>query len=128
MEALAKLIITLLHAGTAAHVLHLQARGPGSLARHEALGAFYGAIVDLADELAEVSQGEQNAIVDAYPDGYVNPGQAGALSDALEFMQSLRTFVAETRKDISQASHIQNLVDEIAALIDRTIYKLENLQ
>lgn len=128
MDEIAKLVITLLHASTAAHVLHLQAKGPGSLARHEALGEFYDAIVGKVDKLAEVYQGNQHAIITPYPDGYVNPGQSGALSDALEFMQALSEFVAESRKGISQASHIQNLVDEIAELIDGTIYKLENLQ
>lgn len=128
MEEIAKLVITLMHARTAAHVLHLQAVGPGSKARHEALGEFYGGVVGLTDKLAEVYQGHQHAIIAPYPDGYVNPAQNGAPSDALEFMQALSDFVAGTRKGISQASHIQNLVDEIAALIDGTIYKLENLQ
>lgn len=128
MDEIAKLVITLLHASTAAHVLHLQVKGPGSLARHEALGDFYGGIVGLADDLAEVCQGSMGNVITPYPDGYVNPGQSGTPSDAVEFMQALRNFVSETRKGIDQASHIQNLVDEIAALIDRTIYKLEQLQ
>lgn len=128
MDEIAKLVITLLHASTAAHVLHLQAVGVGSKARHEALGAFYGSMVGLTDKLAEVYQGNGRAIITPYPDGYVNPGQNGTLSDALEFMQALSEFVAEARKGISQASHIQNLVDEIAELIDGTIYQLENLQ
>lgn len=128
MDAIANLIITLLHAGTAAHVLHLQAKGPGSLARHEALGAFYGAVIDKADAIAEAYQGNQHAIIAPYPDGYVNPMQNGAPSDALEFMQALSDFVATTRKDVVQVSQIQNLIDEVAALIDSTVYKLENLQ
>ena len=128
MDEIAKLVITLLHAGTAAHVLHLQAKGPGSLARHEVLGEFYSGIVSKADALAEVYQGHQHAIIEPYPEGYVNPGQSGAPSDAVEFMQALSEFVADARKGIPQASHIQNLVDEIAELIDGTIYKLENLQ
>lgn len=128
MDAIANLIITLLHAGTAAHVLHLQAKGAGSYARHSALGEFYGEIIDRADALAEAYQGAGRAIIAPYPDGYVNPGQDGTQQDALEFLQALGEFVATTRKDVLQSSQIQNLIDEVAELIDSTIYKIENLQ
>lgn len=127
MDKIAELIITLLHAGTAAHVLHLQATGAGSYARHKALDDFYHGIIDGADEIVEAYQGKYG-IVAPYPDGYVNPVQNGAQSDALGFLKALNEYVAEARTQIAQDSEIQNLVDECVALIDSTIYKIERLQ
>jgi DNA-binding ferritin-like protein len=127
MDPIASLILTLFHAGTAAHVLHLQAVGPGSFARHSALNDFYHDVIDAADEIAECWQGKYG-IITPYAEGYANPGQNGTPSDALDFLKSLNAFVAETRKDVVQDSEIQNLIDEVVALIDRTIYKVERLQ
>jgi hypothetical protein len=40
-----------------AHKAHLRATGPGSFAKHDALGDFYPAVIDLADSLVEAYQG-----------------------------------------------------------------------
>lgn len=128
MEAIAKLIITLMHAGTAAHILHLQAVGAGSFARHLALNDFYNEIIDKADDIAEAWQGRNRAIITGYPDGYVNPPQTGTKEDVLSFLLSLQEFVDTTRQDVDQNSEIQNLIDEASQLIDSTIYKIEQLQ
>lgn len=128
MDAIAKLIITLFHAGTAAHVLHLQAQGAGSYARHKALDDFYNGIIGKADAIAEAWQGRNRQIIEGYPDGYVNPPQDGSKEAALEFLVSLSNFVDETRKEIDQRSEIQNLIDEVQELIDSTIYLTERLQ
>lgn len=128
MEAIAKLIITLMHAGTAAHILHLQAVGTGSYARHKALDSFYHDIIDKADDIAEAWQGRNRQIIVGYPDGYVNPPQSGSKEDVLEFLTSLLAFVDETRAEVDQRSEIQNLIDEATSLIDSTIYFIEQLQ
>lgn len=128
MEAIAKLIITLFHAGTAAHVLHLQAEGAGSFARHKALDDFYHGVIDKADAIAEAWQGRNRQIITGYPDGYVNPPQDGTQASVLTFLLALSDFVDETRKEVDQRSEIQNLIDEAQELIDDTIYFIERLQ
>jgi DNA-binding ferritin-like protein len=128
MEAIAKLIITLMHAGTAAHVLHLQATGPGSYARHKALDDFYKGIIDKADSIAEAWQGRNRQIIVGYPDGYVNPPQDGSKQAVLDFLTALLAFVDETRTEVDQRSEIQNLIDEAVSFIDDTIYFIEQLQ
>lgn len=128
MDAIAKLIITLFHAGTAAHVLHLQAEGVGSDARHRALADFYDGIVGKTDKLAECWQGRNRQIITGYPDGYVNPPQDGTQASVLTFLAALSDFVDQTRVDIDQRSEIQNLIDEVQELIDQTIYRVERLQ
>jgi hypothetical protein len=48
----------------------------------------------------------------------------------LEELQQLRDYVEEERKgpEIPQDSEIQNSIDEIASLIDSTLYKLTFLK
>lgn len=128
MEAIANLIITLMHAGTAAHVLHLQAIGAGSFARHSALNDFYQGIIDKADDIAEAWQGRNRQIISGYPDGYVNPPQDGSKEAVMGFLTALLAFIDETRADVDQHSEIQNLIDEAVSFIDGTIYKIEQLQ
>lgn len=128
MEPIARLIITLLHAGTAAHVLHLQSEGAGSYARHKALADFYSGIIDHADAIAEAWQGRNRQIITGYPDGYVNPPQDGTQAAVLAFLTALSDFVDETRAQVDQRSEIQNLIDEAQTLIDDTIYSIERLQ
>ena len=53
-------ILTLLHAATNAHILHLRSR---SFAEHSALGEFYQALPDLADKLAEAIQGAEQQLL-----------------------------------------------------------------
>jgi DNA-binding ferritin-like protein len=128
MEAIAKLIITLMHAGTAAHILHLQATGAGSFARHKALDEFYNEVIGKADDIAEAWQGRNRQIITGYPDGYVNPPQDGSKEAVMEFLTSLLAFIDETRTEVDQHSEIQNLIDEASQLVDSTIYKIEQLQ
>jgi hypothetical protein len=43
-------------------------------------------------------------------------------------LTSLKNFVDDARKDLPQETQIQNIVDEIAQLIDSTLYKLRFLK
>jgi DNA-binding ferritin-like protein len=127
-EAMEKNIIgefvgTLLHSATLTHIKHLQAIGEGSYATHQALGQFYEEIVDLADTLAEAIQGITGTIIDGYPDVFGNTPSA-----PLEYLKSLKAYVDKYREDMPQASEIQNEIDNIANLINSTIYKLTFLR
>ena len=62
----ADFISKLLHGVTAAHMLHLMAKGPGSYAAHKALGALYEGLEEQADSLAEECMGV-HGIIESFP-------------------------------------------------------------
>ena len=111
------LIMELLHSSTNAHVQHLKAR---SYAAHMALGNYYESIVEKADALAEAYQGRYG-IVD-YPN---LPYKLE--SDSIMMLKGLRRYIDDNRMMMVQDSELQNLLDEVVALIDTTLYKLEFL-
>lgn len=115
-----KLILTLLHARTAAHVLHLKSR---SYSEHVALGEFYEEIGELADTLAETYQGEY---------GFIEfPGTAYRTpATALDLLDDTRETLDECAAkgwDVED-THLNNICDEIRQLIGRTSYKLRFLK
>ena len=116
-----ELLITLLNAATIGHVLHLQSR---SYAEHKTLNTFYSELPDLVDSVIEAWQGRHGELVD-YPDQMVEVIEN---RDALEFVNYLKVLLEEERYVLGEESEIQNLVDEIAALIDSTLYKLTFLK
>lgn len=111
--------LTLLHAVTNTHILHLQSR---SYSEHKALGHFYEDLDDLVDSLIEAIQGLTGEIVQ-YPADYYAPADNG-----LAELEDLKEYVATTRAQLPQESEIQNIVDEISQLIDQTCYKLKFLK
>jgi len=116
-----ELLITLLNSATIAHVLHLRTR---SYSEHKALDGFYNAMPGLVDSVIEAWQGRHGELID-YPDQVVEISEH---RDALEYMMFLKIVVDEDRSVLGDESEIQNLVDEISALIDSTIYKLTFLK
>jgi hypothetical protein len=48
--------------------------------------------------------------------------------DPVKYLESLQNFVADARQDLPQDSELQNLIDEIADLINTTTYKLKFLK
>ena len=48
--------------------------------------------------------------------------------DPVDYFTRLKDFVEEARKDLPQDTELQNLVDEIADLINSTLYKLRFLK
>ncbi len=113
----AALIMQLFHARTNAHVLHLRTR---SYAQHKALGEFYDEVVGLSDDLAESYQGRYG--IQDYPElPYKYDG------DAVTMIKSLRRYIDENRMMMCEHSELQNKIDEIVALLNTTLYKLENL-
>lgn len=111
----------LLESVTVTHILHLQAQGIGSFARHMALDAYYNEMQDLADQVIEEYQGCYDLVLD-YRRVIETP------TDALEYMDGLYDYVESARYGVSDETHIQNRIDEICGLIARTRYKLRNLE
>jgi DNA-binding ferritin-like protein len=114
---------TLLHSATVAHIMHLQAIGEGSFAKHTALGTYYDSIVETTDALAEAIQGCTGEIILAYPSMFGNPAV-----ESLDYLKSIREYVMANRDLISDQSNIQNEIDTIMTLLDSTIYKLTFLR
>lgn len=112
-------ILTLLHAATNAHLLHLQSK---SYSEHMALGEFYEGLPALVDSLAEAIQGLEGDLIE-YPVDYYAPASTG-----LEELTMLKDYVEENRLSLPGNTEIQNLIDEVAAFIDSTIYKLRFLR
>jgi DNA-binding ferritin-like protein len=115
MKEAAEFIQTLLHAATNTHILHWQTK---SYAEHVALGKFYTELPELVDQLAEAIMGRYD-ITFTFKDSYYTPAATGKAE-----LESLKEYVQEERKEIPQDSEIQNLCDEIAQLIDSTLYML----
>ena len=106
-----------------AHIYHLQVNGEmGSHAEHVALGEYYDAILDLIDMLIETYQGQYGIV-----DGYQTIDTAGTRTkEVIAYFEELTEFVKHGRKAISlEDTHLQNIIDEVVALIYRTLYKLK---
>jgi hypothetical protein len=110
-------IMMMLHSQTNAHILHLQSR---SYSEHKALQSYYKHIDGLIDDYVEAYQGIYG-IVDNYPTTYTAP------TKPLEYMIGLSDYLTQARPSLPQDSELLNILDEMAALIDQTIYKLRFL-
>lgn len=86
-----------------------------------ALGTYYDEVVDLVDALAEAYFGCYGKIT-SFPDTSHMP------TDPLKYMESLQQFVKEARTDLPQESQFVQLIDNIAELLDTTVYKLKFLK
>ena len=115
------LMMCLLHSVTNAHILHLQSR---SYSEHQALGTYYSEVGDLVDAFIEAYQGKYN-IIDNYPVQYEAP-PAGAVT----YLEYLKTEVETKRRaaGFPQDTELQNEMDNIANLINSTLYKLRFLK
>lgn len=116
--AAAEFFMTLLHAATSGHILHLQTR---SYAQHKALDEFYSSIVDQADGLIEAYQGKYGLVLD-YPSGYAVP-----VTEPVQFLSELSDYITFNRPSVGSDSELQNIIDGVMELIDSTIYKLRFL-
>ena len=112
-------ILVLLHAATNTHIQHWQTR---SFSEHMALNTFYQELPERIDDLVEAIQGAYGEILQ-FPEEYYRPADT-----PLDELEQLKEYVEENRQAISPRSEIQNLIDEIAQLIDSTLYKLRFLK
>ena len=109
---------TMLHSITCAHMLHLKTT---SYAAHKALQNYYEDIEDLIDTWIESYQGKYSTI-ETYDNTFVNH------DNALEYMIEVSDYVTRTRKSLPADTELQNIIDEMASLIDSTIYKLRRFK
>ena len=113
-------VMCLLHSVTNAHILHFQTP---SFSEHMALGTFYGEIGDHVDDFVEAFQGKYGLLTKYQADYKLPP------SEPVEYLNYLKNEVATLRRlpNFPQDSELQNITDEIAQLIDSTLYKLRFL-
>jgi hypothetical protein len=98
------------------HREHLETR---SYADHKALEEFYLEIIEKADDFFETFSGAH---------GRPKFGPYRKLTGtAREELKKFRAWIASNRKEMTDQSHLQNIIDEIVALVNRTLYKLEYL-
>lgn len=113
-----ELICELLEAEQQARVFHWNT---SSFAEHKAMGDFYEAIGDLVDTFVEAYMGEH---------GRVNAGHEleimpYTMDAPLTFVQSLLGYIkSDARMCCMGNSALNNILDEIQALCEKTIYLL----
>jgi hypothetical protein len=107
--------LTLLHAATNGHILHLQTK---SYSEHKAMQKYYEELPDLVDRIIEEWQGAYQIIVE-YPNTYQAPS-----SDSLTEVTMIRDYLVANRDVVGPYTSLQNDVDELMSLLDSTIYKL----
>jgi hypothetical protein len=114
-------VMCLLHSVTNGHILHLTTT---SYSQHMALEVYYTRISDLVDDFVEAFQGKYGLLT-KFTDDYAIPP-----SNALDYLSYLNAEVATLRKadGFPKDTELQNITDEIAALIDSTTYKLRFLK
>ena len=110
-------VSVLLHSATNTHFMHLQTK---SFAVHSALGDYYDAIVELTDKWAEAYQGCYSVIAEY-------PKEFHIAKDPVKYLTQIKDFVESMRKALPAETQLQNIQDEIAGLIDGTLYKLRVL-
>jgi hypothetical protein len=121
-EIIGQFISTLFSSRTQAHVFHLQT---DSFAEHKALNDYYDEIIDITDGLVESYQGKYG-IIRGY--GNVSLQEFQNCEGVIAYFEMLYTYVEKSRQMLPQDTYIQNQIDEVAALITSTLYKLRFLK
>jgi hypothetical protein len=119
----AKFFSKLFESREMAHIYHLQVNGePGSHAKHTALGDYYDGVLGFIDDIIEIWQG-QYGIIEEYD---VIDTKETSSKDTIEYFNELARFIKEERKCIpTEDTHLHNIVDEVVALVYKTLYKLK---
>jgi len=109
----------LLHGVTAAHIHHWNT---SSYSQHKALGKFYDQLADLADSFVEATLLQKGKIISSEKALFL--GENG-----LELVKYVYAETEANRKapGFPQASEVQNIVDEIAALCRHTEFLMNRL-
>ena len=116
-EDLGTIIGILFMSRTYSHIAHLKT---GSYAKHKALNEFYDSVVDMADSLAEASQGLYGKL--EIP--YLN--MIGKIDDPIGGITSQLKAIEKLIGNIDE-EYLKSILQEIQALYRKTLYLLINL-
>lgn len=114
------LIQKLFESRQVAHNVHLQTK---SYALHKALNSYYDDLLGLTDNFIETYQG-QYGIVTGYEKIEVTPLSEDKIEGYLKDCAEIFAMARDGMKD----SHLQNIMDEIIALVYKTLYKVRFLK
>lgn len=120
MTPVSKFISTLLNSREQAHIFHLQSL---SYAQHKALQKYYEDIVELIDSYVETYQGKYGIVK-----GYTVPTQFFEDDSVEKYFTGLSKYVDMSRKELPTDGELNNVVDEVAGLVNSTLYKLKFLK
>jgi len=117
---LAELKLRCFYARDEAHSAHLATT---SYAQHKALNSFYEDIAGLVDDLVESYQGVYGIVED-------RPNITMPSGGMVPILTQLRKWIMANRDSIgvTDDTELQNDIDSIVTLINRTMYKLKNLR
>lgn len=117
-----KFISKLLQSREMAQVYHWTVNGDmGSHASHLALESYYDGVIGFIDEIVEVYQGQYD-LIEEYD--VVDTSETKS-KDKVEYFKSVAAFIKTNRNAFStEDTHIHNIIDEVVALLYKTIYKL----
>lgn len=106
---------------TARNVAHLAHWKTKSYSQHMALGDFYDAIIDQVDALVEAYQGQFGLI------GNVAL-KAPAKAEIISYLEQDLAWMNENYEEVTKDnSSLENLMQNIVASYQSTLYKLKNL-
>lgn len=106
-----KLIGLLMQSRSSMHIAHLQTT---SFAEHKALGGYYEGISDLIDTFTEVFFGRKGRTEIIVPES--------KNENAMEHLRKMQAIIDAERENYS--SELQNILDEMLSLINKTLYLL----
>jgi phage-related minor tail protein len=107
---------------TTRNLLHYAHLSTKSYAAHKALGEMYEEIIDKVDSIAEVYQGKFGLL-----DG-LEQCEAKIPTDITKYVEDEAKWIDDNRVFISKGyKPIDNMIDDLLALYQQTLYKLKNL-
>ena len=106
-----KFIVELFHSRDTMHIAHLQTT---SFAEHKALNAYYDNILDLTDKFIEAYFGRFKRVEIVIPEAKIQ-GSTEHLKESQQLIDGERA---------NYPSELQNIMDEMLALVDKTLYLL----
>lgn len=106
-----KFIGILFNSRDAMHIAHLQTT---SFAEHKALNAYYDGILELTDTFTEAYFGANKRVEIIIPEAKV--------LDSTTHLKELRSILDTERNNYP--SELQNIIDEMLGLVDKTLYLL----
>lgn len=103
----------------ARQIIHNEHLATNSYAAHKALDAFYNGILEIADELAEIYQGEFGLLDLSGSINVVRVEPTAYLKELANFLKGAPSLIGPDFQ-----SHHQNILDAATALCYETIYLL----
>ena len=102
-------------------VTHREHWRTSSYAQHVALNEFYDAVIDQIDEIVECTQGQFGLVGDFQV-------ETSPVGNITTWLQAEADWIATNRDELAQGNHsIENLIDSLVSIYQRTIYKLTHL-